>query len=172
MELSIAIIGLVLILMFIIPTVILSIKSKDSTKAKFEQLNSFFVNGELRKSEYEFWGDYSIGIDSASGKVVYIMKGKDNNHVEVIDLRKVKKCSINNLLRSVESKSGSELVNDLVGLKFVFNDTELKDLNLEFFNSEKKGYLDNELGIAKKWAEIIYTNINKCHTVPKYKKVG
>jgi hypothetical protein len=158
MDTSTLIVSLVLIVLIMAPIIFLATKSSHNKKAKYNLMNSFFAGERLILSEYEAWGSHSIGIDSESGKVVFITFGREDNKIESFDLHKVKKCEVSQVTRRVDSNTQ---VTDMVGLKFLFKEPPTATQALEFFNNEMRVQLTNEAEIAKKWADLINNSISK-----------
>lgn len=157
MDTSSIIIGLVLLAIFIVPIAIMASRNSSKQKTKAALLNSFFEKDGVKVSEQESWGNHTIGINSDAGKLVFITFAKSDNKSQVIDLHKVKKCDVHEVIRKVDSME----ITDIVGLKLAFTEPDTPNQVLEFFNSEKRSQVTNELVIAKTWAGYVNGAINK-----------
>jgi hypothetical protein len=157
MDTSSIIIGVVLMAIFIVPIAILAGRNSSKQKAKAALLNSFFEKEGVKVSEQESWGNHTIGINSDAGKLVFITFGKPENKTEVIDLHNARKCDVHEVVRKVDSME----ITDIVGLKIGLKEPESTHQVLEFFNSEKRSQLTNEMVIAKTWAGYVNGAINK-----------
>lgn len=149
METTSIIIGLACLILIISPIFLLNIsrKRKGQKMLSMIQLQASKDNGKI--TDYEYWNNYAIGIDSKAGIVYYWSKLNKKEPFQKVELNKVTNCKITSV-RDADYSDNESLV-----LEFTFADKTTKR-NIEFYNSEHDGLtMHNEYQVAEKWLKTI-----------------
>ena len=94
MKISILIIGLVLLAIYIVPTVILARFHMNSRKRFFKELFTLAKQRDCSISQHDYWNKTAIGIDKDYRSLFYISKTTNNDDMVTINLLEVLKCQI------------------------------------------------------------------------------
>jgi hypothetical protein len=156
MDIKNAIIGFVLVAIFILPLVYLvnMQKNKDKKLQKHFLAEAKKFNVSISKSDV--WNSgYCIGIDDTNSKLLYFYKKLGKEESTLIDLSEVKKCKTSNINRNVKTKAGNIYVIDRIELVFSYKDTAIADKPLMFYSAEDDMTLSDELQLVEKWQKTI-----------------
>jgi hypothetical protein len=159
MENSSILIGVLGLLAIISPIILFNISRKRRAHKIFADIQAQATKNNGKITDYEYWNNYAIGIDSLSGMVYYWTKIKKNEPVKEINLSQV----INFRLTNVRDADFSD--NETLVLEFIFAD-KTTNRNVEFYNSDYDGLtMHNEYQLAEKWLK----TIEKCRETLKKK---
>ena len=156
MDIKNAIIGFVLVAIFILPLVYLVNMQKNKDKKLLKSFHAAAKKFSVTISKNEVWNSgYCIGIDDTNSKILYFYKKHGKEESTLIDLTEVKKCRTSNINRNVKTKAGNIYVIDRIELVFSYKDTATTDKSLIFYSAVDDMTLNNELQLAEKWQNTI-----------------
>ena len=156
MKISILIIGLVLLAIYIVPTVILARFHMNSRKRFFKELFTLAKQRDCIISQHDFWNKTAIGIDKDYRSLFYISKTTNNDDMVTINLLEVLKCQIVKKRRNIGKHVDNSPVIEKLGLIFTYFDKEKPETFLEFYNFDSNFLSsDKELSLTEKWAGIV-----------------
>lgn len=156
MDIKNAIIGFVLVAIFILPLVYLVNMQKNKDKKILKSFNAVAKKFNVSITKSEIWNSgYCIGIDDSNKKLLYFYKKNGKEESTLIDLSEVKKCKSSNINRNVKTKSGNIYVIDRIELVFSYKDSSIADKALMFYSAVDDMTLSNELQLAEKWQNAI-----------------
>jgi hypothetical protein len=156
-----AIIGLIFLIACILIIILVISKNKNSKKQILQTLFSLAEKNNSKISEHDIWNNTLIGIDKDAHKLFYVRNMGGNGISEAIDLSEIQKGRVVNSNRIVTSKESSNNVTDKIALVLTLNDSKKPDIELEFYNTNRDNlFLNGELQLTEKWAEIVNTNIS------------
>jgi hypothetical protein len=160
MNLTVTIIGLVIIGSFVLFAVSLSM-IRDRNKKKFLSLITEFAESQSCKiSDYDQWKDSCIGIDGNQHKIFYISKRSGNLVKTEINLKDVAKCKLEGVNMTGNTISNSHLSIDEIVLSFSYSTADKDDTKVEFFRRSTDFTIVNEdIKRAEKWFKISQTGI-------------
>lgn len=155
MDTSSAIIGVVILLLFILPFVLMGMNKKKKAKQKLQKLRNFAGKHSCQISQFDFCGPFGIGIDETKNFVFFQKEINGNTSDQYVDLSNFKACKAMNTNRTVKQKEGNYTVIDKLELVFIPHLKSDTEKRLEFYNSDVNIQLHNELQILEKWAGFI-----------------
>ncbi|MFC3414505.1 hypothetical protein [Algoriphagus hitonicola] len=115
------------------------------------------MNLKLTKTE-KWRNHYQIGIDQTEKKLIYNRYG-DFPSQEVIDLKTVKTCSIDQKVRKVKVGKENIVVTDFLALTLHFTNPDQPSKNLEFYDSDQFPDMVGEKVLIQNWNQIILQQI-------------
>lgn len=156
-----AIVGLIFLIALILIIIMVISKNKNSKKQILQTLFSLAEKSNSKISEHDIWNNSLIGIDKDSHKLFFIREMAGNGISEAIDLSEIQKGRVVHSNRIVTTKESSHTVTDKIALVLTLSDPKKPDLELEFYNTNRDNlFLNGELQLAEKWAEIVNNNIS------------
>ncbi|MFL9845337.1 hypothetical protein [Flavobacterium rhizosphaerae] len=155
MDIRIALIGIFILLIIIVPLAIIHIKGENKEKIIINKLKSAAGNNGSPIEQYDLWNDYAISI--STDKMLYYIKNK-NEAATDIDLSQIAACRIINSGKEFNAiATNINAVNKLELLLTPKNSH--KPISLTFFEEEANLYINEEIRLIKKWNEIINKNL-------------
>lgn len=151
---------IIIVFAIIVPAFISGLRSKKK-KEKFK--SEFLAIGEsngIKISEYDKWNHYAIGIDRESKKILYLNNVLNVEKVLIINLNMVRSLEVQEISRTVNTKSGNIKVLDQLKLKIKHRAKDTSEIYIEFYNSEINSIPHNEMELIGKWRKIIDLAIN------------
>lgn len=146
---AIVVVIIVMILLYVIHN-ISTTKKKSGIK---QELCSLAENTNCKITDLDFWNNCKIGFDKDKGYLFFIRIKRGERHNSIVDLKEVAKCDINKEVRTISSGNNKQSVIDKMELVFTHKDRNRT--RLEFYNTECDNlYLDGELQLIEKWADI------------------
>lgn len=145
---------------FIAPFVIQKQKQNQLIKKQDLSFHELAESMKLKLTKTEKWRNhYQIGIDQNEKKLIYSRFG-DFPSQEVIDLKTVKACTIDQKVRKVKVGKENVLVTDFLALTLHFTNPDQPSKNLEFYDSDQFPDLVGEKVLAQNWNQIILQQIH------------
>lgn len=165
MELSSAIIGIVLLLISCIPFVIM-IKNKSKKNKQFVQsLTNLAAEQNSTIHDYEICNNFIIGIDTEKNSLFFFKKTEKEEAKQTINLNTFQACNLIKQTRTVGDKKDNYTVIDRLALSFIPTPTNGSENEIEFYNSDKTIQLSGEFQAAEKWSTIITNHYKKSRVV-------
>lgn len=156
MNLGITIMGVILILLFILPIIIVSRNAKSSVKKSSKLLNDLAANNNSSISQFEILNNKIIGIDNQNLKLFFIKKTTDGFQEKVINLVEIKKCQVLSINKKINNKEGGYKITEKIELSFIYADIKKQKQIFDFYNVEYDNFMINgEFNFAEKWEKII-----------------
>ncbi len=155
MDLETAIVGLISILICIIP---FAIMHYNSVKKENKILKSLKENAQKQNcniSQYEFCGDYVMGIDESRNFVFFFKQKKEKAISQFVDLAEIQTCQVVKKTRSVKNDIGSLDVVERVELSFTPTNKNNAETRFELYDDEVNMQLSGELQFVDKWTKQI-----------------
>ncbi|PKP29564.1 MAG: hypothetical protein CVU00_14995 [Bacteroidetes bacterium HGW-Bacteroidetes-17] len=156
MELGTIITGIILLLVFVLPIVLLNQKRAKDGKQFSSELFDFALKNHCKISEHEFWNNSALGLDKETHQL-YFIKNAVNHKIKLkIDLLEIQKCRIVNTNRNIKYKGENHNVIDKLELAFISRDKSKPEVFMEFYNTDvNNATLSGELQLIEKWFKII-----------------
>lgn len=152
MDLSSAIIGIVIAVLFIGPIVYLQYSRKSKEKNLLKIFVDLTAHNNLTLSEKDVWTNkYCIGMDRSAKKLVYLKKQGEQAETNLLDLTQFKKCQIAKSTINENSKGGGSSVINRLDLVLTPIGAQQQKQSLEFYNREESMGLTGELQLIEKW---------------------
>lgn len=155
------IIGLIVIGSFAVPVFLLERQKANKENIFIRNFHKKAKEKGVEISEFERWGEYTIGIDTFSNRIYYTNSSRE----VVVDLENVRCCEKIITKRKVKTKNGSNDFIDKMSLDFFQFGNEKSTFSLDFFIAEDKS-LTKERAILEKWY-IISEKALKNRTIKK-----
>lgn len=158
MDLGSIIIGILSISVIIIPISIMNINRKKRKEKTLENLKNIAVKNNCSISNYEFCGNFIIGIDDVKSYVFFYKKNNEAEAVKInINLSKMADCKLINIGRNV----GNSKIIDKAGIRFIPVSKNEPPFDIEFYNSDESMHMNGELQIAEKWQQLLAGKIKR-----------
>ncbi len=155
------IIGIGIIALIIIPFVLVYLIKK-SIQIKFQTTFRKFAEMEkIKLSEHEMWENhYLTGIDTESGKLIYLKKDAENAPV-IINLSEVETCRVVTTDRSEKSRFGDKIPTNRLDLVFTLKKNNRAEPSIEFYNNPAFMPSPEACSVINKWADIVNSYLKK-----------
>ncbi len=161
MENSSAIMGIVLLALFIGPVIYMIVSHSAKEKSIEKKLHKLATEHNMKLDQIEITNSLLLGLDSTTKKFL-IIDPKDYTKYEVIDLK--------NVGQSVVAKSGQQqkignqnkLALTHIGLELLKNNSKEKVKEVVFYDEDDNDSLDADaqLFMANKWDKLIKSNLS------------
>jgi hypothetical protein len=148
METGKLIASLLMMACFIVPFTIMGIRKKRNKKQIVNSLSDYAKQNLCKIDEYEVCEEYVIGIDKGLHFLFFLQKGEEENQFYKINLNEIKSA------KKLITRDSSGRINRLA-IAFYPLKKNVETLELEFYNSEQKFEINNELQTLEKWNLII-----------------
>lgn len=155
MDLGSTIVGAIIIIICIVPFILMSQSIKKRKRQMLQSLTKIATQHYCQITQYEFCGDFIIGIDKIKNFVFFYKKLKDKEVEQFIDLDNIQNCKVINLNRTITNKDGNHKVIDKLALDFIPISKDKTEITLEFFNSDVSIQFSGELQSIEKWSKLI-----------------
>jgi hypothetical protein len=152
MDLTTALIGLVIVAMCILPIIYFNAAQKNKRKKFLNDFLALAGQQQLKISQHEVWSNYcAIGIDSDSNKLFYFKKRGDKEEQVLLSLLDIDKC------RAINTKrvQNEDQIIDRLELGLSFKNNRISEKTLEFYSKDESMALDMELQLLDKWQKLI-----------------
>jgi len=155
MDLSTAIIGLIVISLFTMPFVMIRRIGKKSEQMMLKSLNQLAESKHCKISQFEQWGNFAIGLDEANHKVFYHKLRNGVAIEQFLDLATIERAIVEKITRS--TSNGTKI--ERLELGFIPAAKTKPEFFMEFYNSDISSQLGGELQAIEKWAKMINNHI-------------
>ena len=155
MDLSITIIGLLLLALFIFPVILISRSGKSKMKKFEKDFFSEVSRNELNISEKDFCNEFAIGIDTSKNKIIYLDWSGPERIDCIFELKDVKIFESEPSLGKRNKKNFSYKKVERLGLRFCFKDSAKRDVNITFYIAGIGQQIDYQVKLFEKWSKII-----------------
>lgn len=157
MDLTSAIIGLVMLGLFVLPIVIMSTSNKKKNQLLLNELKGLAAQNNHEISEYDIQTQFSIGITPQGERIFFVRKGEHPSDIITtsLPLNSIKMCTLHTENRSVKLKNSTEAVIEKLELLFQIKSKDQKYYSWLLYDAEITPQLDRELEIGNKWVSII-----------------
>jgi hypothetical protein len=141
------------VLLFVLPSLWIRFNNLKKIKKSKNKLVNLASAGGYEISEFDFWNDSTIGIDSSKHRIFYIRDIKAEDTAMVVNLSEILKCRVINDSRSM---NGSYTAVDKLGLILTNRDKNKPEIDLEFYSSmHGRLTLAGEVQLVEKWSGIV-----------------
>jgi len=155
MDWGTAIIGLIAVLVFIIPFVIMYFKRVNNENRMLQYLCEIAQQRSCKISQQEFCGDFVLGIDQDKNYVFIFKQGKEGPVSQYVDLSEVKLCQVIKKTRIVKSYQGSPATIERIELGFIPSNKNIGETRFVLYDEDENTQLSGELQFADKWTNLL-----------------
>jgi hypothetical protein len=150
-----AIIGAILLAIFIVPLVIMHYNRVKKENKKVQFLNEIALQHNSKISQHEFCGDFVIGLDETRYFVFFLKEKKEDVFSQFVDLSGIQTCHVVKKTRTMESKKEHVVITEGVELSFLPANKSKGETRFELYDEELNMQLSGELQLADKWSKQI-----------------
>lgn len=152
MDLTTALIGLVLIALCVLPMVYFHRAQQKERKDFIKDFLQIATQHGLKISQYDVWGHFfAIGLDATTNQLFYYQKRNERMVKTLIKLADIEQCSIAN---KKVSFNGDQVI-DRLELAFTQRHSSMPAQTLMFYHRETCLSLNDELQLTEKWKTIV-----------------
>lgn len=155
MDLITTLIAAILVACCIVPFIAIGRSIKKKKTKLVQSLTKIANQNNCRISEQEFCGNLGIAVSEKDSALLFYKVSKEKETSHYLKLNDILSCTINNVSRTINSKSGKYQVIDKLELHIAFKKHNRPEIVLEIYNSEDNLQLDGELQLMEKWAKHI-----------------
>ena len=160
MDRDITVIGVVLVLTVLSPFVLHYISGKRKEKRFLGELKAMAGAGKFHLNHFDSWrNNYAIGLSEETGILFYVNRLK--NLRSLVDLSEVADCRLSAVNRQVTGGNSSPVLVGRLDLVISYQDRNIKETVLEFFDSDEFITPDLELPVIRKWHELIKSKMSE-----------
>jgi len=153
MDFVTALVGLVSLLLFAFPFVLIHRHRKNKEPRVLQLLQETARAQNCQISSHGFCSDFVIGIDDSRNIVFFYKKKKEESIATFVDLSEIQSCYVAKKTRSAISGKSSFSIIELVELSFVPKNRSKAEVRFELYDQETNMQLSGELQFADRWAE-------------------
>ncbi len=154
MDFSTAIVGIIILSVFIIPVILMTRKNKNKTKLLLNSLQRMANQYQSEIDQYETFNTFAIGIDSLHKQAYFYKDNKRKNENYHVDLTEIKECKPEVITHKIKEGKKTSQVIDSVALQLIPTSSN-KRILLEFYNADEGLQLNGELKAIEKWSKLI-----------------
>ncbi len=155
MDISITLIGVVILLLIIAPLIWVHLKEKKEEKRIAKQLQQSAKSTNAAIEQYDIWGNFAIGIDDKN--TLHYMQSKLQSNQQ-FNLNEFKKCQIINSGRVVENDN--EQFQNVRKLELALLTGHFEnEVRILFYDINISMQINYEIILVKKWKNIISNRI-------------
>lgn len=155
MDIKIALIGVGILLIFVVPLVWVHIKGKKEEKIIVNKLHELANQNATRLIEYDIWGNFAIAIDDK--KKLYYIQNKPFS-IQQFNLDEIKKCSVINSGRVVDKIE--EQLHHVNRLELLLTNGYFEEeARILFYDANISMQIEQEILLIKKWQSIISNHL-------------
>lgn len=155
MDLGSTIIGVVSIVLFMLPFVLLNRGRKKREKVLLQSLNKIASQHKCKIKKHEIFNNFIIGFDDSQNILFYYNRLDHNDGIKVIDLKEIESCKVVITNRTYNNRQGSQRIVDKLELCFYPYVQVEQNIHLVFFNSDLNMQLSGELQSIENWSKYI-----------------
>ncbi len=155
MDLATAIVGLIFILITIVPFVIIYYVRVKKEKKLLHALKKGAHQHNCNISQYEFCGDYIMGIDESRNFVFFHKQKKEGALSQFVDLSEIKSCQEVKKIRNIKKVTGNLSIIEKLELSFTPKNKSMDETRFELYDEETNMQLRGELQFIDKWIKQI-----------------
>jgi len=149
------VVSALLLMIFVAPFVYQSFKNKNILSLQQATFSEFAERQNVRPTLHEQWRNhYHLGIDPEAKKVVYHRFGSYPEQT-IIDLKEVKRVSVQEKSRLVIVGKEKRFIIDYLALQFHFKDESHSPKTLETYDGDLYSDMAGERGLTMRWKENI-----------------
>lgn len=168
MDLGIAILGIVLIAIFVLPILIISRNSNRVVTLPIEMINGYAASNNCIISQFDALSDKLIGVDKENLKLFFIRKKQDSFQESLIDLTEVKKCQVLRKNKLIKHQEAKDSVLQKIDLTFFYFDSKRKNSLLNMYDAADDRFsIYNDSQLADKWERIVSALIESSQKASK-----
>lgn len=160
MNFGITIIGIIIIALIFIPFILISRSRNIKTKQIQRTLSDFALQHGCQVSQQELCSDFIIRVDEVKNYVFFIKRDDYRYHSNFVNLADFNNCKLINIGRSLGRDSGYKVIEQLE-LFFVPKEKAGKEVRFEFYNTEKRSQINDELQCIEKWSKLIKSSMKR-----------
>lgn len=150
-----AIIGAILLAIFIVPLLIMNYNRVRKENIKLQSLNEFALLHNCKISQHEFCGDFVIGLDENRKYVFFFKQKKEDIISQFVDLSGIHSCQVYKKTRTIECKNEDVVIMERVELRFLPTNKSKVETRFELYDDETNMQLSGELQLTDKWSKQI-----------------
>lgn len=155
MNLGTFITGIITLLLFVVPIIILNRGKKVKEKQLLQALTNLAQQYNCQIHQYELVGIYAIGIDEARNFVFFYKQLTDKHVEQAIDLGKYLSCSVKDTYSTAQNTGSKYKVHDKLELVLRPGDKSRQEEIVTFYNTSDTPQLIGELQSIEKWSKLI-----------------
>lgn len=156
MDLGVTLIGVVLMLLFLLPIIIVSRNSKGDEKKTVKALNALATKTNCSISEFGILKQIIIGVDTNNLKLFFMRKTSEGFQEQIINLSEIKECQVLSINKSKKNKGMNNNIVDRVELSFTCFNSKKQNSTLAIYNVDVDRFMTgNEINFAEKWKKTI-----------------
>lgn len=152
------IIGAIFVALCIVPFILIQIGRNKRKNQKLKLLHNAAKEHNCVITQYEFEGDFLIGIDEINNYVFFSKYIEDTSETHYVDLATVQKCEVIYLHRTYTARDGEHQRIAKLELAFIPN-PDGKRVIFEFYNEETSMQIYGELQAIQKWSKLLNDRI-------------
>jgi hypothetical protein len=159
MDTTTTLIGAFILSAYLIPIFYIEFKQKNLKNNSLKLLKSLADNQQLSLSQTDFWHLHVIGMDEIAKKLIFIhFQGDKAEHI-FIDLNNFQKSELSSIKKTVQTKSGSQLLVSKIAITLISKQGKDKNIELVFYDENESQIFRDEQLVAEKWQLLLKKNL-------------
>jgi hypothetical protein len=154
MDLGSAIIGAILIAIFVVPVILINKNSKKRDNKALQSLINIATEHNCIISKHEICSDFVIGIDEIKNFVFFFKQKNENAISQFVDLSEIRISQALKSTRAVKSKNENVTIIEKVKLSFIPKNKAKTEIKFDLYD-EDNVQPNGELQLVDKWSKLI-----------------
>ena len=158
MDIQNTIMGTVIIIICFLPIILITVRRKQREKQKFIELQNIAQQNGSNINDFEFCGDFTIGLDTVNSKVFFLNSGEKADSQQ-IDLLEIKDVYADNKSRIMSADNESISILKTIDLCFNPQNKTQPTIKLSLYDDSVNPQLGDELKFGEKWSHKLNEHI-------------
>jgi hypothetical protein len=155
------IVGLVSVLIFAGPFVVIFFNRAQKEKRVLRSLNEIAQQNNCIISQHEFCGDFALGLDESRNFVFFFKQKKGEVILQSVDLSEIQSCHPVKKTRTIRNGKDSVIITERLELNFVPVSKSEGETSFELYDEEVNVQLSGELQFLDKWVRQLSVRLKK-----------
>lgn len=155
MDISVIIIGSILVALTVLPMVFISRSRKQKARLYLQKLTTAALAQNREVSLHDISGRIIMGMDQKAKALFYLKPEQEAAEIQSIDLNAIAACKVFKVTRTVGENGSQQSYLGQVGLRFIPRKKAEAESRWVLYDSDEDMQLSGELQFAEKWAGLI-----------------
>lgn len=159
MNMGIAIIGILVVLISIVPIVLSNRAKRNREKRLQNEIAAMAKSHGCNLTHLDVLKDYAVGADESKNFLFFYRHLNGNETKLAVNLVDIQSCRVVNSSRTIGGRDSQYVITDKVALCLTPAVKSNPEIQLEFYNADDSTQLVGELDLVEKWAKIINSQL-------------
>lgn len=155
MDITTALIGLLVVALILIPFIAMGRKSGRNARELGSLLRDFAATHDGNITRMDYVRNMALGLDERERVLYFLKRTAEGNQTRRIDLNHVRDCRVVQTRRTVRQGGVADSFIESLRLAFSLAAVKQPDDIIELYNADETMQVTSELQLANKWASLV-----------------